>query len=514
MPVWVVRWIERLALSSAPFSDSIGAIMAKKTGKPRWFSATHIGFEELVRRFAQLKQDSALPHAFVLEAYNPEAETVRMQVSFVPVRDENVAKDLVQLAPSFIKTLAFPAGYSRHVIEVSEFRSVIETARQFLISMIPEADKNARLVFLTADLVRFDREPETAKEDKNIKCIVWDLDNTLWDGVLSEGDEIAIKPEMFSLLKHLDSRGILMSIASKNEHAAAWTKLGELGVAEYFLYPQINWGPKSQSIKKIAERLNIGIDTLAFVDDSSFELDQVASVLPTVTCIDAANVSSLRTNKTFEGSTSANSRQRRKFYRDAIERETEQEKFGRDYMAFLANCNIELELNRYSVDDSERVAELVQRTNQLNFSGRKYTRREMDEILLNSTNEKVVLKCSDRYGSYGTVGFGLIQTEDGVIQVHDFMLSCRVQGKLIEQAFFNHLFEHHNPEGSTTLWVNFRATERNKPAEQVLESLGFRKCDPATDRLSSGLVLSTPETLQCRTIRMRCSVPTLPVVQH
>src|SRR5579863_9689303 len=85
----------------------------------------------------------------------------------------------------------------------------------------------------------------------SIKCVVWDLDNTLWDGVLLEDEQVSLRPGVLEVIKTLDSRGILHSIASKNDRAAAMNKLAEFGLSEYFLYPQINWNSKAASVREI-----------------------------------------------------------------------------------------------------------------------------------------------------------------------------------------------------------------------------------------------------------------------
>jgi FkbH-like protein len=278
----------------------------------------------------------------------------------------------------------------------------------------------------------------------------------------------------------------------------------ELGLSQYFLYPQLSWEPKSQSIKRIAEHLNIGVDALAFIDDNPFELDEVARALPEVLCVDAREMPSLPTDPRFQGSATDDARRRKQFYRDAAARETAQKSYGSDYLGFLASCEISLEISSYSSEDSERVAELVQRTNQLNFSGRKHTRSELEQILSNPLLDKYVLKCSDRYGSYGTIGFCIVERSAKALCVQDFMLSCRVQGKLLEKAFFHHLLEHHNPEAAVTLWINFVPTARNKPAQQVLESVGCRPCAPEACDFSHGMILTSRESMHCDVIQVVC----------
>jgi FkbH-like protein len=512
-----VLWRERLLQWTAPVANVFGRLMGRLTKNVNWDSVTYIALERLAHRLNRPNSKDGSPDAFLLEVYNPAPETVRMQLNFNPANGDGTgANDLMQLGPSFVTTVAFPNGYSRHEIEASLFRSVVKSGRPFKISMIPEADNHARLVFLTADFVQFTKKPATATEAKQIKCVVWDLDNTLWKGILIEGDNVVLRPDIVRLLKHLDERGILLSIASKNDHSSAWEKLKQLGVSEYFLFPQINWIPKSMNIKTIAERLNIGLDTFAFVDDNPFELAQVGHTFPEVSCVNANEIHTLFSDPRFQGSTSAESRHRRQFYQEAMGREEAQQEFGSNYLGFLASCGITLQIAPYSVEDSERVAELVQRTNQLNFSGHKYIRSQLNEILANPQLEKYVLKSSDKYGSYGTVGFSIVERGTDIIQIRDFMLSCRVQGKFIEQAFFHHLVEHHNPQTARTLWVNFHETPRNKPALQVLESLSFRKCSPASDRLLEGMVHSSPYSLRCDFIQVRCSaasseLPTPPV---
>ena len=105
---------------------------------------------------------------------------------------------------------------------------------------------------------------------RTIKVVVWDLDNTLWDGVLLEGDTVRLRPGAAEALATLDSRGILLSIASKNDPDAALDRLRELGVSDYFIYPQIGWSAKSAGVAAIAQSINVGLDAIAFIDDDPF----------------------------------------------------------------------------------------------------------------------------------------------------------------------------------------------------------------------------------------------------
>lgn len=130
-------------------------------------------------------------------------------------------------------------------------------------------------------------------DEKTIKCVVWDLDNTLWDGVLPEDNTVSLRDNVVTIIETLDSRGILQSIASKNEATRAMQKLYDFGLHDYFLYPQINWNSKCSSLEIIAQSVNIGLDAIAFIDDQPFERQEVSFLLPDVLCIDVANLDTL-----------------------------------------------------------------------------------------------------------------------------------------------------------------------------------------------------------------------------
>lgn len=504
-PPAYVSLSEKLVGWMAPAANAFGRIIARLTKKPRWRAITHVGMEELVRRLNRSRRRDVIPDAFLLEVYNPTDETIRMQLSFSSFSEQDHSENgLTQLTLGFGTTVSCSPGYSRHQVDVALLSGLLDSGKPFVISLIPEADNNARLVFLSGEFVKFREQPET-EEFRAVKCVVFDLDHTLWKGVLVEGDEVAVPAEVRTLLEHLDQRGILLSIASRNDRETAWKKLEELGLDEYFVYPQMDWNPKSQSVRTIAKCLNIGTDAIAFVDDNPFELEEVARAIPKVLCVDAREIALLISDRRFQGSATPDARRRRKLYQEAAVRERAQESFGFDYRGFLASCEIMLEIVGYSDEDAERVAELVQRTNQLNFSGCKYTRQELQDILSDPLLEKYVLKSKDRYGSYGTVGFSIVSRASKMICVKDFMLSCRVQGKLLEQGFFHHLLECHNPDAAKALWVNFRPTARNKPAQQVLESMGFRTSDATENGFSQGMLWSSSEPLGCDLIQVRCT---------
>lgn len=466
---------ERRTAATLPLLNGLGKAARAVLRDFRWNHLTHSMLERKARKLhAGNEPDTAVrPEAFLVEVYNPGRDTIRMQLTMQIARNE-VDRPVESLPAPFTTTLEFAPGYNKVEIDAVRFHAVTGAGLPFDIAMIPEADSSARLVFLTADFVVFGaRQSGGGAKRPDIKCVVFDLDNTLWDGVLLENPDVQLRDGVADTIKALDERGILVSLVSKNDFDHAWARVEALGLAEYFLYPQINWMPKSQNLKAIADRLNINIDTFAFVDDNPFELEEVAVAVPVVEGVPVEELGGLLDRPRFGGSSSVEAKQRRQFYKDAIEREERQTEFGEDYMGFLRSCEIKLEIRRLEDGDFARVSELVQRTNQLNFSGRKYTREQLTEFVTDDAIEKFVLKCADRFGSYGTVGFSLVKRADDAILIDDFMLSCRVQGKFIEQALFHYLMTEENPAGVTHLRVNYRKTERNTPAWNVLNALNF-----------------------------------------
>jgi FkbH-like protein len=475
-----VAWQERLMAFGGKFLSAMGPAIARITRDERWQYPVFGLSRRLSSWLHRRNSGRTKPDAFLLEVYNPGPDPVRMQLGmdYAPEARHGRA-DMIQIWPRFRTTLAFAPGYSRHEFDRRLFESFTETGLPFNVTLTPEADAAAHLVFLTADFVRYRSRKASGSNPKlpDVKCVVWDLDNTMWDGILVEDDNVGLKRNVEQILQALDERGILSSIASKNTHEAAWRKLEQLGIAEYFLVPQINWSPKSESVRNIARRLNIGLDTMAFIDDNPFELNEVGVAVPEVACINVKDVDGLLCGERFQGSKTADARSRRRYYQEAIVREDTQAAFGDDYLRFLAHCEIRLEIRGCGEADFDRVAELVQRTNQLNFSGRKYEREQLRQILDDPGLEKYVLDCSDKFGAYGLIGFGMVRYQDGAIEVQDLMLSCRVQGKLVEQAFFNHIESQHNRGNLKRLRVNFIETKRNQPARQALEAAGLQKLE-------------------------------------
>ena len=477
LPSGVVGMAERIAGLAAPLLGRIGALLARMTRDKRW-SWLHYSLLMRINRWLR-RGPGARPDAFVAEIYNPGEAPVTLMLSMAVDRngvDPVVRAD--QLPRPFFHTLLLKPGYNREEVPARRFAHLLESGLAFGIALTPGAEDGAHLVFLTLNLVQYAAESVRQAllgARPPAKCVVFDLDNTLWTGVLLEGP-VRLREAVREVFRTLDERGILISVASKNAPEDAIAQLKLLGLDQYLLQPEIGWGPKSEGLRRIAKRLNIGTDSILFVDDNPFERNEVQGALAEIEVLPDTALDTLLDHPRLQGAVTEESRRRRLMYQEADARAEAAASFGDDYLDFLRACEIRVEIRPPRRDDHQRIAELVQRTNQLNFSGRKYQIEEVERLLAEPAREHYVVRCRDRYGDYGIVGFCIAARDGAGVRVDDLMLSCRVQGKFIEEALFEHLARR--PDWSAQwIAVNFVPTARNGAAKAVLDALGFAAQD-------------------------------------
>lgn len=371
--------------------------------------------------------------AFVLHAYSNHPEPFNL---ILEVHEKKV--------PVFRTSFKMDPGENLHVINRGEYSDHCDSADN-TVKIFPENDIKADVVFYWCHFVKGQLVATANVPDQQVKCLVWDLDNTLWDGILIESENPeSLQPREYVIqtIKELDRRGIIQSIASKNDLEPAMAQLKNMGVDGYFLYPQIHWEPKSESIKQISKMLNINIDTFAFIDDSDFEREQVVSQLPLVRVYDEQRVAELLEMKPFCVDVSSQSAQRRKTYSEEILRKEYRDNKQLDLSEFIRECEIEITIFKpESSEKIDRCFELIQRTNQLNISGKKYSRSEFEEILNDADRMTVAFSCKDKFGEYGIVCFAQYRIMQNALSFIEFAMSCRVAGKHIESAFLSYIKE-------------------------------------------------------------------------
>ncbi|ASC71037.1 hypothetical protein XM38_019860 [Halomicronema hongdechloris C2206] len=314
-------------------------------------------------------------------------------------------------------------------------------------------------------------------DKKMIKCVVWDLDNTLWNGILLEDKRVYLRNKSVDVIKTLDSRGILQSVASKNDYTQAMQQLKEFELHEYFLYPQINWNSKSSSIQAIAKSLNLGIDAFAFIDDQMFELEEVNFSLPEVFCVNASELNDLldkpEMNPRF---TTEDSKFRRLMYLSDIERNEAEKEFIGTQEEFLATLNMTFTISSAQEEDLQRAEELTVRTNQLNTTGYTYSYDELNHFRQSDKHKLLIASLDDKYGSYGKIGLALLECLEGVWTIKLLLMSCRVMSRGVGTIMLNYIMSL--AKGNhVRLRAEFVSNERNRMMYVSYKFAGFKEIE-------------------------------------
>lgn len=307
-----------------------------------------------------------------------------------------------------------------------------------------------------------------------IKCVVWDLDGTIWDGVLIEDEKVTLKKGIIDIIKELDRRGILQSIASKNNEADAMNKLKEFGIDEYFLYPQINWNTKSSSIKTIREKLNLGINTFAFVDDRDFERAEVMHEIPEVTAIDAADYEKILDMECMTPEfITEDTVNRRKMYFSDMRRKQEEKEFEGTSREFLDTLDMHLTIEKVTKEDLQRAYELTVRTHQLNSTGYTYSYEELLEYINSDSHIFLIAGLKDKFGDYGKIGLALVENTE-VMRIKLLLMSCRVMSRGVGSAFLVHLINLAR-KNNKELYADFLETDKNRVMYITYKLMGFEE---------------------------------------
>ncbi|MGM1064051.1 HAD-IIIC family phosphatase [Saccharothrix sp. Mg75] len=316
-----------------------------------------------------------------------------------------------------------------------------------------------------------------------IKCVVWDLDNTLWDGTLLEDGRVRVRPEVVAEIKRLDELGVLHSVASRNDHDAAMERLRAEGLDDYFLHPQINWNPKSQSVERIAKSLNIGLDAIAFVDDQPFELAEVAHALPAVKTVDTARLAEELESDEFRPKfVTDESRIRRELYRAAEVRDRVEQDYAGTSEEFLSTLDMVFTIEEAKEEDLQRAEELTVRTNQLNATGRTYSYEELDELRQSPDHLLLVASLTDRYGGYGKIGLALVERGRPAWHLRMMLMSCRVMSRGVGTVLLNHIMRLAKADGAV-LRADFVETGRNRVMYVTYAFAGFAEVARDGDHL-------------------------------
>jgi len=330
----------------------------------------------------------------------------------------------------------------------------------------------------------------------NRKCIVLDLDNTLWGGVVGEDGFSGIELGQTSngkafveLQKHLLSlwqQGIILAINSKNNFDDAIKVIRDhpdmILREKHFASIQINWNDKAQNLKQISDEINIGLNSIVFFDDDKLNQERIKQEFPEVLTIELPNdpsqYSSILTNlndfnvlhKTEEdrkrGEMYAQQRQRKQF-----------ESTVSNLDQFLKQLDIKVKIKKSDKFLIPRISQLTLKTNQFNLTTRRYQEEEIRKF---SEDENFLVGCAqvlDKFGDNGITGVYIIKKNGKSWMLDTFLLSCRIIGRGVEDAMISHILRNAKNNNIEEFKAEFIPSQKNKPAENFLSNFGFKKQD-------------------------------------
>ncbi|MGI5090958.1 HAD-IIIC family phosphatase [Treponema socranskii] len=342
---------------------------------------------------------------------------------------------------------------------------------------------------LAVDFRKWFEQKESQITLKRKKCIILDLDNTLWGGILGEDGVEGIKiggdyPGKAFLyfqkaLVELSKSGVILSICSKNNESdvkECWKKNPYNIINEkYISIYRINWHNKIDNIKEIATELNIGLDSFIFVDDNPVERELVKQMLPMVEVPDFPEqpynlplfIDEL-TEKYFKVyALTDEDKKKNEEYKANVKRSKEQLKFT-DMESFIRSLEIKITIQAANKMNISRIAQMTQKTNQFNMTTRRYSENDLNAMISNGA--KIwCLSVADKFGDSGITGTIIVKN----CEIDEFLLSCRILGKGIEKAFVARILEKLKKSDVIELQAVYIPTSKNTQVKEFYENNGF-----------------------------------------
>ncbi len=317
-----------------------------------------------------------------------------------------------------------------------------------------------------------------------IKCVIWDLDNTLFAGTYLESPDqrLCADPDAAGVLEKLAARGILHAIASRNPPEAAARATALTG--HHFASVQCTWGPKSAAVEAILGDLGLTPDEAAFVDDDPLERGEVGFALPEVLVLAPEDLAEAAGWPQFSPPVvTEEARRRGELYVQRRARQEEAAAFGGSADDFLRYCGTEVRLADATPADWPRLHELSVRTHQFNSSGVPVSPEDFAGF-----DRVIAVRLSDKFGDDGLVGGCVINVTDGAAgagvtwQVPLLMMSCRALGRGVIGALLTWIGRAAAAAGARQVAVSCVINDRNVPLRIALTSAGFRADQPVAGR--------------------------------
>ena len=328
------------------------------------------------------------------------------------------------------------------------------------------------------------------------KCVICDLDNTLWGGVI--GDDGIDKIEIGELglgmaftalqrwLLELKNRGIILAVCSKNEEAAAKEPFLKhpdmiLRLEDISVFVA-NWQDKASNIRQIQAALNIGMDSLVFLDDNPFERNAVKSLIPEITVPElpddpALYLGFLQEQNLFEtASYSEEDSDRTKQYQAEMGRKQLEQQFG-SYDEYLESLEMIAEAKPFDSFHFPRIAQLTQRSTQFNLRTVRYSEAEIEAISKDDKYITLYFTLKDKFGDHGLISVVILEKQASSLFIHEWLMSCRVLKRGMEEFIVDKIIKVASENGYGTVTGEYIKTPKNAMVEKIYENMGFSQTD-------------------------------------
>ena len=465
------------------FNDYLDIVRKTKNEKEEIINDKIDYITELINNYlARNSKSFCIIHNFEIPSYSP--------LGVIDNKDEMGLKEFVRKVNNQLES-SFRNNNNVLVLDYDSFLSI-------------EGKKNSydpRLYFLADMKLHHDLFPALAEyywkyiraiKIKPKKCLVLDLDNTLWGGIIGEDGIDNIKLghtppgntflEFQKLILSLFHKGVILTINSKNNPDDALEVLRKhpdmVLREEHFSAMRINWQDKATNIKEIAEELNIGTDSMVFLDDDKLNRMLVRSVLPEVTVIDLPEDFSLYPKTLMELDIfnslqlTAVDKSRGRLYADERKRRELKETFT-DHKDFLRSLEVSVEIKPAESFTIPRISQLTNRTNQFNLTTKRYTEADIKMMAESSDYYVCSIKSKDKLGDNGVVGVAIMKIVNEEAYIDTFLMSCRILGRSIEEALLIHIINKSKELGIKSLIGEYIPSKKNMQTKDFYKSRGF-----------------------------------------
>jgi FkbH-like protein len=317
------------------------------------------------------------------------------------------------------------------------------------------------------------------------KALIFDCDNTLWKGVLGEDgfDKIKMFEEVQYLALDLAKNGVILGLCSKNNASdiddVLFNHPDMILRDDSIVIKKVNWNNKVLNLRSIAKDLNIGLDSLVFIDDSSFETDLIKKKLPTVETFQVPSkeheyglMIRMVSNLFYNPSQTKEDTQKTHIYKKQLQRSKEKESVG-DIGSYLGSLGLVLTVHVDDYDQISRLSQITQKTNQFNLTTKRYTEGDIKKLIEDRLKTVISIRVSDKFGDSGLTGLVILDNCKSTIDV--LLLSCRVLGRNIEYKLMDIVINFAKNKGIKTLYSQYIKTMKNQQVSDFYEKCGFDK---------------------------------------